>query len=133
MWVSLEHQKKHPYTTLVCGTGRCTIRVLVLRVVGVCGDTFLWRRSPDIDDRDISGGESRESTRDFIENGPVDKFSDNKHGVTPPPFDELGDLSNDSLDQNEQSVPDSSGTDSNTDSDGYSNDGDFLECSASDN
>ncbi|KAJ8684723.1 hypothetical protein QAD02_020516 [Eretmocerus hayati] len=88
--------------------------------------------SNDVDDGNSSGDESRELNRDAIENGSVDIQSDNEHGVIPPPFDELGDSSNDS-DQNEQSVSDNSETDSaNTDPDGSSRDGDFSESSDSD-
>ncbi|KAJ8666152.1 hypothetical protein QAD02_007814 [Eretmocerus hayati] len=88
--------------------------------------------SNDVDDGNSSGVESRELNRDAIENGSVDVQSDNEHGVIPPPFDGLGDSSNDS-DQNEQSVSDNSETDSaNTDPDGSSRDGDFSESSDSD-
>ncbi|KAJ8666016.1 hypothetical protein QAD02_007678 [Eretmocerus hayati] len=87
----------------------------------------------DVDDGNGSGDESRELNRDAIENGSVDIQSDNEHGAIPPPFDELDDSSNDSPDQNEQSVSDSSETDSaNTDSGGSSKDGDFSESSDSD-
>ncbi|KAJ8677622.1 hypothetical protein QAD02_013409 [Eretmocerus hayati] len=81
-------------------------------------------RSNDVDGVDGSGDESRELDRDAIENGSVDIQSDNEHGVIPPPFDELGDSSNDSPDQNKQTVSDSSETDSaNTDSVGSPRDG----------
>ncbi|KAJ8684912.1 hypothetical protein QAD02_020705 [Eretmocerus hayati] len=60
--------------------------------------------------------------------------SDNEHGVIPPPFDELGDSSNDAPDQNEHSVSDSPEIDpANTDSNDSSRDGDFSESSDSDN